>query len=122
MSLSFVCQVKIRHKRIGDDFIPYITKTDVSSKELSLVDGLVPLGNGRVCDHETTANGYEEDDDDDDEEDDDYDGGGKNGKEKKGDWVILRIRGSSSAKSSQQESMFTHPLNHPNNNCISQND
>ena len=94
-TLSFICQVKIRHKRIGDDFIPYITKTDVSSKELSLVDGLVPLGNGRVCDHETTANGY---DDDDDEEDDDYDGGGKNGKEKKGKRVIRRIYDSSSAK------------------------
>lgn len=77
-------QVKIRHKRIGDDFIPYVTKTEVSSKELPLVDGVLPLGNGRICDHETTPNAYDEDEEDEEEE-------GKNGIQNKGECSVVSL-------------------------------
>ncbi|KAI0214313.1 Sodium channel protein type 1 subunit alpha [Lamellibrachia satsuma] len=79
--ILYFVKVKIRHKRIGDDFIPYVTKTEVSSKELPLVDGVLPLGNGRICDHETTPNAYDEDEEDEEEE-------GKNGIQNKAVRVV----------------------------------
>ena len=87
--LFVIPQVKIRRKRIGDDFIPYVTKTEVSSKDLPLVDGVVALGNGRICDHESTPNTYEDDDEEDEEEEEEEYDEGKNGKQKKGECPVL---------------------------------
>ena len=62
-----------------------MTKTEVSSKDLPLVDGVVALGNGRICDHESTPNTYEDEDEEDEEEE--YEEG-KNGKQKKGECPV----------------------------------
>lgn len=50
--IMYCVKVRMKRKSLLDDFDPSLTKTDLSSKEI-LVDGDVPMRNGRICEHDS---------------------------------------------------------------------